>query len=185
MLKDLYTETRNHMQKALDALEHHLSGLRTGRANPAILKSIRVDYYGSLMPIEQLGTITAPDARTLVIQPWDAGALKSIEKAIRDSDLGLNPNNKGDSLFISIPPLTEERRRELVKAVKHYAEEARVAVRNARREAVDKAKKLGKEQHLSEDDIKRAEAEIQKITDEFIGKVDSALEKKEHEILGG
>lgn len=104
MLKDLYTETRNHMQKALDALEHHLSGLRTGRANPAILKSIRVDYYGSLMPIEQLGTITAPDARTLVIQSWDAGALKSIEKAIRDSDLGLNPNNKGDSLFISIPP---------------------------------------------------------------------------------
>lgn len=185
MLKDLYTETRNHMQKALEALEHHLSGLRTGRANPAILKSIRVDYYGSLMPIDQLGTITAPDARTLVIQSWDAGALKSIEKAIRDSDLGLNPNNKGDSIFISIPPLTEERRRDLVKSVKHYAEEARVAVRNARREAVDKAKKMGKDQHLSEDDIKRAESEIQKITDEFIGKVDSALEKKEHEILGG
>ncbi|WP_027883305.1 ribosome recycling factor [Meiothermus rufus] len=185
MLKELYSETKSHMQKSLEALEHHLTTLRTGRANPAILSNIKVEYYGSSMPLNQVGTISSPDPRTLVVQSWDPNMLKEIEKAIRDSDLGLNPTNKGDALYINIPPLTEERRKDLVKSVRHYAEEARVAVRNIRREALDKAKKLQKELHLSEDDLKRAEAEIQKITDEFIHKVDEALHKKEQEILGG
>ncbi len=185
MLKELYSETKSHMQKSLEALEHHLATLRTGRANPAILSNIKVEYYGSSMPLNQVGTISSPDPRTLVVQSWDPNMLKEIEKAIRDSDLGLNPTNKGDALYINIPPLTEERRKDLVKSVRHYAEEARVAVRNIRREALDKAKKLQKELHLSEDDLKRAEAEIQKITDEFIHKVDEALHKKEQEILGG
>lgn len=182
-LKDIQSDTRNQMQKGLEALEHHLSTVRTGRANPALLKSVRVDYYGSLSPIDQLGTITAPDPRTLVVQAWDANALKAIEKAIRDSDLGLNPNNKGDSLFIVIPALTEERRRDLVKAVKSYGEDAKVAIRNARREGIDRAKKLAKDKAISEDDLKRGEAEIQKLTDEFVGKIDSLLEKKEQEVL--
>lgn len=185
MLKDLYSETRRHMQKSLEALEHHLSTMRTGRANPAILNNIKVEYYGSAMPLNQVSSVSSPDPRTLVVQSWDPNMLKEIEKAIRDSDLGLNPTNKGDALYINIPPLTEERRRDLVKSLKHYAEEARIAVRNIRREALDKAKKLEKEQHLSEDDIKRAEAEIQKITDEFIHKIDEALHKKEQEILKG
>ncbi|GIW30372.1 MAG: ribosome-recycling factor [Meiothermus sp.] len=185
MLKELYNETRQHMQKSLEALEHHLTTMRTGRANPAILNNIKVEYYGSTMPLSQVGTVSSPDPRTLVVQSWDPNMLKEIEKAIRDSDLGLNPTNKGDALYISIPPLTEERRRDLVKSVKQYAEEARIAVRNIRREALDKAKKLEKEKHLSEDDIKRAEAEIQKITDEFVHKIDEALHKKEQEILKG
>jgi len=185
MLKDLYNETRQHMQKSLEALEHHLATMRTGRANPAILNNIKVECYGTTMPLNQVGTVSSPDPRTLVVQSWDPGMLKEIEKAIRDSDLGLNPSNKGDALYINIPPLTEERRRDLVKSVKHYAEEARIAVRNIRREALDKAKKLEKEMHLSEDEIKRAEAEIQKITDEFIHKIDEILHKKEQEILRG
>jgi ribosome recycling factor len=185
MLKDIYAEARNHMQKALEALEHHLSGLRSGRANPALLNNIKVEYYGSLMPLSQVGTVSAPDPRTLVIQAWDPQALKEIEKAIRDSDLGLNPNNKGDAIFIVIPPLTEERRKELVKSVKHFGEETKVAIRNARREALDKIKKMEKEKLISEDDLKRAEVEVQKITDEFVHKADLAVQKKEHEILGG
>lgn len=185
MLKDLYAETKSQMQKSLEALEHHLSTMRTGRASPAILSNIRVEYYGSAMPLNQVGTVSSPDPRTLVVQAWDQQVLKEIEKAIRDSDLGLNPTNKGDALFINIPVLTEERRKDLVKTIKHYAEEARIAVRNTRREALDKAKKIEKEKHLSEDELKRAEAEIQKITDEYIQKIDSALHKKEHEIIGG
>lgn len=185
MLKDIYTETRQHMQKALEALEHHLTTMRTGRANPAILNNIKVEYYGSSMPINQIGTITSPDPRTLMVQSWDAAALKEIEKAIRDSDLGLNPTNKGDALYIIIPALTEERRKDLVKSVKHYAEEAKIAIRNARRDAIDKSKKLEKDKAISEDDLKKAETEVQKMTDEFTHKVDDTYHKKEQEILGG
>ena len=185
MLKDIYAETKAHMQKALEALDHHITGLRTGRANPAILNHIKVEYYGSSMPLNQVGNVSAPDARTLVVQAWDANALKDIEKAIRDSDLGLNPANRGDALYISIPVLTEERRKDLVKTVKSYSEEAKVAVRNARRDAIDKAKKMEKDKAISEDDLKKAEAEIQKITDDYTHKVDEAIHKKEQEILGG
>ncbi|MFN3369739.1 MAG: ribosome recycling factor, partial [Thermus sp.] len=148
------------------------------------LLHLKVEYYGTHVPLNQIATVTAPDAKTLVVQSWDQNALKAIEKAIRDSDLGLNPANKGDALYINIPPLTEERRKELVKTARHYAEEGRIAIRNIRRESLEKLKKLSKDLHLSEDDTKRAEAEIQKITDEFIAKADELLEKKEQEILG-
>ncbi len=183
-LKELYAETRKHMQKSLEALEHNLAGLRTGRANPALLAHLKVEYYGSQVPLNQIATVTAQDARTLVVQSWDQNALKAIEKAIRDSDLGLNPTNKGDALYITLPPLTEERRKELLKVVRQYAEEGRVAVRNIRRETLDRLRKLAKELHLSEDEVKRAEGEVQKITDEFIAKIDGLAAHKEAEILG-
>lgn len=182
-MKDIYAAARSRMQKAVEALETNLSVLRTGRANPGLLHKVHVEYYGTSMNIANLANITAPDARTLVITPYDRNALNPIEKAIRDSDLGLNPSNKGDALFITIPPLTEERRRDLVKNAKGYAEEARVAIRNARRDALEAVKKAEKDRHASADDAKRAEAEVQKITDEFIKSVDTALERKEQEIL--
>lgn len=180
-MKHIQADTREKMGKAIEALESNLSVLRTGRANPGILKKIVVEYYGSTMPIDQVASVTTPDARTLVITPWDRGALHPIEKAIRDSDLGLNPNNKGDTIFISVPMLTEERRKEMVKNAKHYAEEARIAVRNLRKHALDEVKKID---GIGEDDIKRGEVEVQKITDEFIVKVDQVLHKKEQDILG-
>ncbi|WP_456410036.1 ribosome recycling factor [Oceanithermus sp.] len=183
MFKELYKETRDHMHKTVEIFEANLATLRTGRANPALLEHIKVDYYGSLMPLNQIASVSAPDARTLVVQAWDQNALPLIEKAIRDSDLGLNPNNQGDTIFINIPPLTAERRKEIVKAAHNYAEEARVAVRNVRRDALHRVKKMAKEEHISEDDVKRAEKEIQEITDEFIGKIDEVLEAKEKEIL--
>ncbi|MGX9687093.1 ribosome recycling factor [Deinococcus wulumuqiensis] len=180
-MKSIQADAREKMNKAIEAFENNLSVLRTGRANPGILKKIVVDYYGSQMPIDQVASITTPDARTLVITPWDRGALNPIEKAIRDSDLGLNPNNKGDTIFISLPMLTEERRKDLVKNAKNYAEDARIAVRNLRKHALDEVKKV---EGLGEDEIKRGEADVQKITDEFIAKVDSVFQKKEQEILG-
>ena len=184
MLKEVYREARAHMQKTVEAFEANLGGLRTGRANPALLAHLKVEYYGSVMPLNQVASVTAPDARTLVVQAWDQNALPAIEKAIRESDLGLNPNNRGDALYIQIPPLTEERRKEIARTARGYAEEARIAVRNARREALDQIKKLEKEKLLSEDEAKRAQDEVQKITNEFIDKIDTILEKKEHEILG-
>ncbi|ADV68279.1 ribosome recycling factor [Deinococcus maricopensis] len=180
-MKEIFADTRARMTKAIEALENSMSVLRTGRANPGILKKIQVEYYGSTMPIDQVASITAPDARTLVIQPWDRGAINPIEKAIRDSDLGLNPNNKGDSIFISIPALTEERRKDLIKNAKGYAEEGRVAIRNVRKSALDEIKKV---EGVGDDEIKRGEAEIQKITDEYIKKVDDVLDRKEQDILG-
>ncbi|MFC5599687.1 ribosome recycling factor [Deinococcus cellulosilyticus] len=169
------------MQKALEALESNLSVLRTGRANPGMLKKITIEYYGTTMPLDQVAGVTTPDARTLLITPWDRGALNLIEKAIRDSDLGLNPNNKGDAIFIQVPTLTEERRKDLVKNAKAYAEEGRVSVRNIRKKALEEIKKL--EKTTGEDEIKRAQEEVQKITDEFIKRVDEVLAKKEHDIL--
>ncbi len=180
-LKSIQADTREKMGKAIESLENNLSVLRTGRANPGILKKIVVDYYGSTVPIDQMASITTPDARTLVITPWDRGALNPIEKAIRDSDLGLNPNNKGDTIFISLPMLTEERRKDLVKNAKNYSEDARIAIRNLRKHALDEVKKS---EGIGEDEIKRGEADVQKITDEFTAKVDSTFLKKEQEILG-
>jgi ribosome recycling factor len=180
-MKTIQAETREKMGKAIESLESNLSVLRTGRANPGILKKVVVDYYGSHMPIDQVASVSTPDARTLVITPWDRGALAPIEKAIRDSDLGLNPNNKGDTIFISLPMLTEERRRDLVKNAKTYGEDARIAVRNLRKHALDEVKKV---EGIGDDEIKRGEADVQKITDEFIARVDSTVQKKEQEILG-
>nr|WP_230287688.1 MULTISPECIES: ribosome recycling factor [unclassified Deinococcus] len=180
-MKAIQADTREKMGKAIESLENNLSVLRTGRANPGILKKIVVDYYGSSVPIDQVASISTPDARTLVITPWDRGALNPIEKAIRDSDLGLNPNNKGDTIFISLPMLTEERRRDLVKNAKNYAEDARIAIRNIRKHGLDEVKKV---EGIGDDEIKRGEADVQKITDEFIAKVESTFQKKEQEILG-
>ena len=180
-MKAIQADTREKMGKAIESLENNLSVLRTGRANPGILKKIVVDYYGSSVPIDQVASISTPDARTLVITPWDRGALNPIEKAIRDSDLGLNPNNKGDTIFISLPMLTEERRRDLVKNAKSYSEDARIAVRNIRKHALDEVKKV---EGIGDDEIKRGEADVQKITDEFIARVDQTFQKKEQEILG-
>jgi len=182
-MKEVFTDARNRMQKALEALEHHLSVLRTGRANSGMLNKITVDYYGSAMPVNQMANITTPDARTLVVTPFDRSGLAGIEKAIRDSDLGLNPANKGDALYITIPALTEERRKELVKNANRYTEEAKVAVRNVRQDAMKAVKQLEKDKLASQDDVKRGEAEVQKITDEFIAKVDTTLERKEADIL--
>ncbi len=183
MTKELKQEARDHMEKAVEVFREHLAGLRTGRANPELLAHVRVDYYGSEMPLNQLASITAPDARTLVVQPWDQNALSAIEKAIREADLGLNPANKGDALYINIPPLTEERRKALVKTAHQLAEEARIAIRNVRRHTLEKLRKRAKEEHLPEDDERRAENEIQGLTDEYIQKVNEILAKKEAEIL--
>ncbi|GAA5439693.1 ribosome recycling factor [Deinococcus caeni] len=180
-MKAIQADTREKMGKAIESLENNLSVLRTGRANPGILKKIVVDYYGSSVPIDQVASISTPDARTLVITPWDRGALNPIEKAIRDSDLGLNPNNKGDTIFISLPMLTEERRKDLVKNAKNYAEDARIAIRNIRKHGLDEVKKV---EGIGDDEIKRGEADVQKITDEFIAKVEMTFQKKEQEILG-
>lgn len=176
----IYNDARERMGKSLEAFESNLSVLRTGRAHAGILKKVMVDYFGSLMPIDQVASITVPDARTLVVTPWDKGALAPIERAIRDSDLGLNPNNKGDNIFVVIPALNEERRKEMVKTAKNYAEEARVSIRNVRKQALDEIKKI---KELGEDEIKRAEAEVQKITDEHTKKVDEIFERKEAEII--
>jgi ribosome recycling factor len=180
-MKDTIQDTRTRMGKAIEALEQSLSVLRTGRANPGILKKVVVDYHGSPMPIDQLANVTTPDARTLNIQPWDRSALAAIERAIRDSDLGLNPNNKGDTIFISLPALTEERRRDLVKNARTYAEDAKVAVRNIRKNALDEVKKA---EGVGEDEVKRGETEVQKVTDEFIKRVDDVTARKEQDILG-
>ena len=180
-MKEIMGGARERMGKAIEALEGSLSVLRTGRANPGILKKIVVDYYGSPTPLDQLANITTPDSRTLNIQPYDRSAVAAIEKAIRDSDLGLNPNNKGDAIFITLPVLTEERRRDLVKNARNYAEEAKVAVRNIRKGGLDDLKKL---EGVGEDELKRGESEVQKLTDEFIRRVDEVTAKKEQDILG-
>ena len=182
-MKEIINDARTRMQKALEALEHNLSVLRTGRANPGILHKITVEYYGSEMPINQLANITAPDARTLVVTPFDRSGLNSIEKAIRDSDLGLNPANKGDALYITIPALTEERRKELAKLAGQYAEKAKIAVRNVRRDANDALKHDEQKKEISEDDRKRLEIEVQKMTDDTIKAIDEAAAHKEKEIM--
>jgi ribosome recycling factor len=179
-MKAMFQEARHRMDRALESLESNLAVLRTGRANPALLRKVVVSHYGTMLPIDQVASITALDARTLAVTPWDRSALSAIEKAIRESDLGLNPANKGDALYIAIPALTEERRKELVKNAKAYAEEARIAVRNLRRELLSE---VTKQAGLGEDERKRDEAEAQKITDEYIAKIDSALAHKEQDIL--
>src|SRR5690606_2549503 len=182
-MKTVLAETRERMQRSVEAYEQNIGSVRTGRANPAILNRVHVDYYGTSMPLPQLATITSPDARTLVITPFDKSSIAAIEKAILESDLGFNPNNQVDNVFISVPPLTDERRRDLVKTVHHMAAEARVAVRNIRRDANDRLKAMQKDGGLSEDDLRRAEAEVQKATDEFIAKIDQRTKAKETDIL--
>ena len=174
-------ETR--MQGALDALGREFAGVRTGRANAALLEHVRVDYYDTPTPLNQVASVSVPDARTLTIQPWDQSVLTKIERAIQKSDLGLTPVNDGKVIRLAIPPLNEERRKQLAKSVGKLAEEARVAIRNVRREAKEKVKTLLKDKKISEDDERRSETELQKLTDRCTQKVDELLKKKEQEIL--
>jgi ribosome recycling factor len=174
-------ETR--MQGALDALAREFAGVRTGRASTALLEGVRVDYYDTPTPLNQVASVSVPDARTLMIQPWDQSVLTKIERAIQKSDLGLTPVNDGKVIRLTIPPLNEERRKQLAKSVGKLAEEARVAIRNVRREAKEKVKGFLKDKEISEDDERRSEAELQKLTDRSTQKVDELLKKKEQEIL--
>lgn len=183
MLDELYRKTEEHMHKTLENLAHELSSIRTGKANPAILDVIRVNYYGQTVPVKQVANISVPDPRSLVIQPWDRSMIGEIEKAIQASDLGLNPQNDGGTIRLPIPTLTEERRRDLVKVCKRIGEEARVAVRNVRRDANEKIKRMEKEHELSEDDMRARQDAVQKLTDAFIKKVDEAVVAKEKEVL--
>lgn len=176
-------QTEDKMKKSLSALEDEFNTLRTGRASPALFDKIRVEYYGNPTPLNQMATISVPEARLVVIQPWDKSVIGDIEKAIQKSELSVNPSNDGKVIRISIPPLTEERRKEYVKLAKNMAEQSRVSIRNVRRDANDELKQAEKDGELSEDELKRAEDEVQKLTDRYVEEVNSMLEAKETEIL--
>ena len=178
-----FNEIEERMDKSISVFEENLSEIRAGRANPAILNKITVDYYGVPTPINQVAGISVPEARMIVIQPWDASVLKEIERAILASDIGINPNNDGKVIRLVFPELNEERRKEIVKDIKKLAEEAKVAVRSIRRDGIDEAKELEKESMITEDDLKRAEEQIQKITDKKIAEIEVILEEKEEEIM--
>lgn len=183
MLKDAYNEAEIRMRGAIEALEEDLSTIRTGRASPSLVEKLQVEYYGALTPLVQLATITVQEARSLLIKPFDATTLKSIERAILASDLGLTPNNDGKQIRLNLPPLTEERRRELVKVVHHRLEDARVAVRNIRRDLIKDLHEFEAEKLISEDDLKRGEVELQKMTDKFTDEVAAIGVHKEKEIM--
>lgn len=183
MIRETVQETEEKMNHTLELLRKDLASMRAGRANPSILDKVIVDYYGAPTPVTQMANISVPESRLLVIQPWDKSTLAAIEKAIMKSDLALTPNNDGSIIRINIPQLTEERRRDLVKVIKKKSEEARVAVRNVRRETNDLIKELEKEHEVSEDDCKRGLEEVQKITDKFIKRVDDVMTLKEMEIM--
>ena len=178
-----FKEYSRKMDKTLDVLQEDFGAVRAGRANARVLDRIMVEYYGVDTPVGQVGTISSPDARTLVIQPWDGSLLKKIEKAIQASDLGINPQNDGRVIRLVFPQLTEERRRELTKQVKKYGEDAKVAVRNIRRDAMDYVKALKKKSEITEDDQKKAEKDLQDLTDKYIKKVDEACAVKEKELM--
>lgn len=178
-----FKEFNRKMDKTLEVLQENFGAIRAGRANARVLDRITVEYYGVETPVGQVGSISSPDARTLVIQPWDGSLLKKIEKAIQTSELGINPQNDGRVIRLVFPQLTEERRRELVKQVKKYGEEGKVAVRNIRRDAMDYIKKLKKDSEITEDDQKKAEKDLQELTDKYIKKVDDACAVKEKELM--
>ena len=180
--KEIIAETTSRMNKALESTKKEFQSLRTGRASTALVEDIRVSYYGTLTPLKQLSAITTPDPKTIVIQPWDASALKEIESTILKADLGLVPNNDGKVIRIGVPPLTQERRDEMTKLIKKMAEEGRISVRNTRREANEVLKKIQKEGKITEDDLHKSETETQKLTDKFIKSVDETLTHKEQEI---
>jgi len=183
MIDDVLSEANAKMGKSIEALRKELGTIRTGRASPALVDHIRVDYYGTLMSLKEMATVSAPEARLLLIQPWDRKALSSIEKAILKSDLGLNPTNDGNVIRIKIPHLSEERRRELVKVVNKRAEEGRVALRNIRRNALEELRDLERNKEISEDQRNRAQERLQQLTDSFIAEVDKIGEDKEAELL--
>lgn len=182
-MKELLQQAETKMKRSCEALKNNLGKLRTGRAHPGLLDHIMVNCYGSDMPLPQVASVSASDARTLTVTPWDKNMLASVEKAIRTSDLGLNPNNSGTTIRVPLPPLTEERRRELVKVVKQEGESSKVAIRNIRRETNDEFKKLLKDKLISEDEEKRAQDSIQKLTDKYIAEVEQTLAQKEKEMM--
>jgi ribosome recycling factor len=177
------SDARDRMSKSVEATVHNFGSIRTGRANPHLLDRIMVDYYGAQTPLKQLATINAPEARLLTVTPFDKNSMNEIEKAIRNSDLGLNPSNDGNVMRLTIPELTEERRRELVKQARHIGEEGRVGIRNVRRDVMHDLRELKSEGEIGEDDERRAEAELQKLTDEKIAELDGILKGKEAEIM--
>ncbi len=183
MIEDILLDAEDRMEKTIDALKRELSGIRTGRAAPGLIEHLDVEYYGTPTPLNQLAGISAPEPRLLVVQPWDRGSLGIIEKAIRSSDLGLNPTNDGQLVRIAIPALTEERRKSLVRVVRAKVEEDRVALRNIRRDAVSHIKDLMKDKEIGEDDERRGEQQIQELTDRFISEADKIGKQKEDEVL--
>ena len=178
-----YSKFEEKMKKSISVFEENLAEIRAGRANPAILNKITVDYYGTPTPINQLAGISVPEARMIVIQPWDASILKEIEKEILKSDIGFNPTNDGKVIRLVFPELNEERRKEIVKDIRKMAEETKVAVRSIRRDAIDEAKNMQKNSEISEDELKGAEDQIQKLTDKHVEEIDKILEKKEKEVM--
>lgn len=182
-MQSIKSTATDKMTKAIAALERDFAKLRTGRATTALVDDVKVDYYGAISPINQIASVAIPDSRTITIQPWDKGAFPIIEKAILASDLGLTPINDGKLIRINIPALTEERRKELVKIARKYAEEAKVAARNIRREANDSFKKMEKAKEISEDEAKKAQDEIQKLTDDTVARIDAVTQDKEKEIM--
>ncbi|MBX6753586.1 ribosome recycling factor [Thermorudis peleae] len=183
MLEDIFKDAEQRMKKSLDILRQELAGIRAGRASPALIEHIEVNYYGTPTPLNQLATITAPEPRMLVVQPWDRNAVSAIDKALRSSELGLNPAVDGQILRIALPPLTEERRRTLVKLVKEHVEEAKVAIRNIRRDALTHIKTMQKNKEISEDEERRAEERLQQLTDRYINEAEKLGKQKEHDIL--
>ena len=182
-MEALFAKTKEKMEKCLDALDRDYKAIRAGRANPAILDKIMVDYYGTATPVNQMAAISVPEPRMLMIQPWDASTLKEIEKAINTSDIGINPSNDGKVIRLSFPPLTEDRRKELVKDISKRGEEAKVAIRNVRLDAMDDLKKLKKDNEITEDDQKNGEKKLQDITDSYVKQAEEIEKKKEQEIL--
>ena len=183
MIDDALLDATDRMEKALEALRRDLATVRTGRASPGLVEHLKVDYYGAATPLNQLATISTPDARLITIQPWDRGSIGAIEKAILKSDIGLNPSNDGTLIRLAIPQLTEERRRDIAKQVRKRAEDARVAVRNIRRDAHENIRRLEHEHEISQDDLHRAETELQKLTDDHIKEIDKVGHEKEEEVL--
>lgn len=183
MTKQIIKDAEERMKKSLEVFRHDLAGMKAGRATPALLDKLRVEAYGSPVPINNVANVEVPDSRTLVIKPWDRSMIKAIEKAILTSDLGLNPNNDGIVIRLTIPPMTEDRRKEMVKVIHKRTEEERVAIRNVRRDANDQIKKAEKEKSISEDESKRAQDEVQKLTDKYVKEADHVMSLKEKEIM--
>ncbi len=183
MLENIFADAEQRMKKSLDLLRHELAGIRAGRASPGLIEHLEVNYYGTTMPLNQLATITAPEPRMLVVQPWDRSAVSAIEKALRLSDLGLNPSTDGQLIRINLPPLTEERRRALVKLVREHVEETKVAIRKVRRDALSHLKDLLRNKQIGEDDERRAEERLQELTNRYIAEAEKMGKQKEHDIL--
>ena len=182
-MKEILEKADSKMNKTVEALGKELGSIRAGRANPGVLDKVSVDYYGTMTPLKQVANVATPEARLITIQPWEQNLIREIEKAIQTSDLGLTPSNDGKLIRIPLPPLTEERRKELIKVCKKHGEEVKVQIRGFRRDGNEELKKLQKDTKLTEDELRKSEAEIQKLTDQYVQKIDDVMKKKEGEIL--